>query len=105
MAQYRDERLRARIDSQPLLAERKPTIPEKSARRHFAELWFANDKRHAGVAARYRMADAISFLRIEEQYLVPFSHRFVARHIPHIDTAVREHQLRLNGVLFGTLAA
>src|SRR5262249_47291287 len=51
------------------------------------------------------MADAISFRRIEEQYLVPFSHRFVARPTPHIDATVREHQLRLDGVLFGTLAA
>ena len=105
MAQYGDERLRARIDSQPLPAERKPAIPQQSARRHFAELWFANDKRQAGIAARYRVADSITFLRIEEHYLVPFSHRFVARHMPHIYTTVREHQLGLSGVLFGTGAA
>ena len=62
----------------------------------------AKGKSQAGIAARYRMADAVAFAGIEEQHLIRFGDSLVLPKVPHINTAIRKYQVRRSGRLLCT---
>jgi hypothetical protein len=103
--QDRHERLSPRVNPQALWEEREPpTIAQERARRQFAELRFGNDHRETGIAARHWMGHAVTFVGVEEQYLVRLGHRLVVPHVAYVGAPIRKHELRRRRVLFRTRA-
>ncbi len=89
------ERLRTRIDAQTLSIERK-LLPRADLvfGRELEQQRLVDQDRQACVAALYRMADAITLSGIEEQHLIRFGHYVGSPHMPHVDAAIREHEMR-----------
>jgi hypothetical protein len=103
--QQRHERLSPRIDPQALLSKRqRRAVAQKSAWRQFAQIRFADDQRQTGIATWYGVADPITFGGVEKQRLVRLGDGLVTTQPPHIDAAIRKHQLCVGRALFRALA-
>ena len=103
----RRERLRSRIDAQTLRSKNEASdFAQQASWRQFIEYRFADDEIHAGIAARYGMADPVAFVRVEEEYLVRFGDRIVSTEVPHVEAAIREHHVSgVRGFLFAAMPA
>lgn len=62
-------------------------------RRQLVQLRLFDNQRETAIAARYRMADPVTFEGIEKEHLVRFRHRLIMSDMVHVHTAVREYQL------------
>jgi hypothetical protein len=95
MAQQRHQRLRSRIDAQPLRLESGGrSILEQRSRSELAQLLFPEGEREVRVAARNRMAHAVRLAGVEEQHLVRLRNGLVAAHMAHVHAAIGKHEMR-----------
>ena len=93
VADERDQGLGARVDPQPLAAEReRGPVADLERRRELAQPSLPDREREAGVATLDRVADAIAFSLIEEKELIRLSHRVAATDVTHVDAAIGEHE-------------
>jgi hypothetical protein len=64
---------------------------------------FTNDQRQTAIATRHRMTDPVTFGGVEKQHLVCLGYRLIVPNMPHINAAVRKHQLRGSRALLRAL--
>lgn len=58
------------------------------------EQCFTDDQRKTAIATRHRMTDPVTFGGVEKQDLVCLGDRLIVPNMPHINAAIRKHQLR-----------
>jgi hypothetical protein len=102
--QHRDQRLSARIDTQPLPPKQESIgLTQVLLRRQFVQQGLINREIKARIAASDGMTYPVSLFRIEEQHLVGFSDGIVLSEMTQEDAAIREDQMRGNRALLRAL--
>jgi len=102
MAQHCRERLRARIEWQPLPFEREHTSgAQLFLGGELAQQRFRHRKRQTRIAPCERVTDPIAFLFVEEKHLIRFGDGIIAAQMTHVYAAVRKDQMGDLGPLFG----
>src|SRR6185295_14599790 len=106
MLEQHHQRLRARIDAQMLhLESGRLECRKQIARRELRDHGLRETHHQAGVTARQRMADLVSLVLVEEQYVIGVGHRLVLADVPQIQAAEREHEVRVRGTFIGAAVA
>jgi hypothetical protein len=75
-------------------------VAQKGEWRQFTQLGFADGQGQTGIATRHGVGDPVAFGGVEEQHLVCLGDGLVMPKMPHIDAAIRKHQLGGGRALF-----
>src|SRR5262249_6800689 len=94
MAKKRNESLRTRVNTQPLLTEgEKLVLLQQAPRGEFGQKRFSDEQSKARVAAGNGMANAVAFCGVEKKNLVGLCDGLVGSQMADVDTPVGENHL------------
>jgi len=74
---------------------------KQPGRSDFTQRRCADADRKTGITARDGVANLISLVCIEEEHLVHFCDGVIVAEMPHVNSPIRKHELRLQRSLFG----
>ena len=84
-----------------LIEPERRALADQFLRRQLFEQGRCDRQHQAGIAAGHRMADLITLSFIEQQDMVGIRHGQVAAHVPQVQPAIGEHEVRVRGAFLG----